>query len=81
MTVPSDTLRHALAAVGWSPSSLARELACSPRLVGRWLAGAPGYVPPPAVVDWLADLAARHAERPAPTGWRARPLRGDRAGD
>jgi hypothetical protein len=60
----SDEFRSCLEYLVWSQRGLARLLNRDDRTVRRWASG--GNEIPADVADWLATLAACHAQHPPP---------------
>lgn len=59
-----QTLRRALAIIGWSQRGLADLLDVDERQVRRWATGA---TVPPAIAAWLTRLADFHEINPPPS--------------
>jgi transcriptional regulator with XRE-family HTH domain len=65
-----SALRDALASIRWSQRGLAEVLGCDDRMVRRWAAGSAEI--PPAVGEWLANLAKCHEVMEPPRNWKRR---------
>ena len=68
MPSDQDRLAELLREVGWSTMELARRLGIRETTPRSWLAGRRGV--PPAVLDWLRQVADAQAAAPRlPEGW------------
>lgn len=65
-------LDELLADVGWTTDELATRLHVNPDSVAKWRRGR--RTPPPALLDWLAQIAEAQARAgPVPAGWHSGP--------
>lgn len=62
--------RGCIETLRWSQRGVAEILGCDDRLVRRWAVGDASV--PPAVAEWLVELAELHSTLPPPLAWRRR---------